>query len=793
MPVEKIKNFFLSLHKKKITLLVFFFILITPLFILAQELEVEYPEIFGEKPETVQYGLAQYGKYLFNFAVAIIGIIAMIALTWGGIIYFFSTGNPEKIKESKERMKSAGLGLIILLLSYLILITINPQLVILDIPGLTPIIFDQRPRKPLEIKQASLIMEELPIAQLTEKGLWEQEKTERIKNLNLELENFLKEKIEIRDSNLKNNEFKLISDLNKYLKTVTDECRNENLTAICTKPQHGSLPIGCQGDPCQTDQGDAIEPDSARDRINKAIEIDREKIRIILEYQEKFNKEKDLMRQELRKYQEVQAEMISCQTNNKELILLNNYLSIKQTFEKEENRVAVIKSYIESKGNPLTFYCTSGGTIFDYPYDFNNPEEEEEKEAVLEDEETFKETTFGETKISCSFEIPTGETLDKLRELGVEMVFKLERMSLLLTDLAEQIQEMTGLVSQCNSSQAEVSCNCIPNPCYQCCSPIPCGPCVLFCRSRCLQGVGVCHGEACPVAEIQEKVEQIKKTEDKILGTSKIVGVVEEIKSIFPQVAYNLNDPKNPYNLNNLSTTVGLCYSSDVYNPTWSLLNCEQARGNYGTQNQIITNCHPRNLYCCTPFQQTLSLSLPIPTKTSPIYIIPTKEFQPLPVIENCPFAWLCSDPVKDYNQYQDASEPLKQLLSCMRARLDRIEQREELTQTIGLISAISDPNLYQGSCSWISGPEESNGCSYNYEIKRGKLRISAHYGGISCRYEKKSYAVDLDMSSDFQKAYVDEIIAATKECAPDAYILDKTTHVHIDIGEANNCGTVDF
>jgi len=779
MPLNKIKIFFLFL-------LLFLFLTI-PLFILAQDLEVDYPEIFGEKPETVQYGLAQYGKYLFNIAIATIGIIAMIALTWGGIIYFSSIGNPDRMKEGKERIKSAGLGLVILLLSYLILVTINPQLVILNIPGLIPITFDYKTPEPIEVKQASLIMEELPLGQLVEKGsLWEEERIERIEKLNLELEEFLKQDIKVEDPNLTDETFNLISDLNKYLKTVTDECRCENLEPICTKPQHGALPIGCNGDPCQEKQTGRVEPDSARDRMNKVIAINREKIKIILEYQEEFNKEKDLARQELRKYQEVQAEIISCQTNNKELILLNDFLYTKQEFEKQGDKVAVIKSYTEPKGNPLTFYCTVGGTTFDTA--LSSPYDEEDYGS----EEIGVEGTGGYeiTRVSCPVEIPVGETLDGLKELGVIMAFKLERMSLLLADLAEQVQEMTELVSECNETDCNISCNCLPNPCYMCCSPVPCGICVPFCRSICLQAVGGCHGKACPVAEIQEKVEQIKETEDKILGTSEIKGLVEEIKSIFPQVAYNLDDPKNPYNLKNLSTAVGLCYSSDIYNPTWNLMNCENAIGNYGPSGYQIADCHPRNFYCCSYNPEA---PLALETISAPIYIQMFKEFQPLPNIEGCPAGWRCSDGVARYNQYQDASEPLKQLLACMRVRLDRIEQRERLTQTIGLISAISDPKLYQRTCDWEISPNNPDDCSYNYELNRIKPRISAHYGGLFCRSSHQSYAVDLDMSSDFQKAYVDEIIAAAVECSPEVYILDGTTHIHIDIGEANNCGTVDF
>ena len=77
--------------------------------------------------------------YIFNFVIAIIGLIALGALIWSGIQYFTSAGNAETIKSAKGRIKSAFWGIIILLFSYLILTTINPQLIIFQLPGLPEI------------------------------------------------------------------------------------------------------------------------------------------------------------------------------------------------------------------------------------------------------------------------------------------------------------------------------------------------------------------------------------------------------------------------------------------------------------------------------------------------------------------------------------------------------------------------------------------------------------------------------------------------------------------------------
>jgi hypothetical protein len=139
---------------------------------------------------------------------------------------------------------------------------------------------------------------------------------------------------------------------------------------------------------------------------------------------------------------------------------------------------------------------------------------------------------------------------------------------------------------------------------------------------------------------------------------------------------------------------------------------------------------------------------------------------------------------VKNYNQYKDASKPLKELLSCMRTQLDKIQKEQELTGTIGRISSISDSKLYQGTCSWEGGPAQPGGCSHLYGVKYGKEVVSAHYGGPLCRIEEKSYAVDF--GDEENTSY---LIAAAKACQPGVYIQDEANHLHVGIGQAEGCG----
>jgi len=92
-------------------------------------LELDYPEILGNKPTTIATDLPSYVKYVFDFAIVFAGLIAFGSLIYGGFIYFTSTGDPMKIKSAKEQMTASFTGLLILLSSYLILATINPNLV----------------------------------------------------------------------------------------------------------------------------------------------------------------------------------------------------------------------------------------------------------------------------------------------------------------------------------------------------------------------------------------------------------------------------------------------------------------------------------------------------------------------------------------------------------------------------------------------------------------------------------------------------------------------------------------
>lgn len=133
--------------KFKKSLLIFFvlFFLLEAGVVLA--LEVEYPSMPGAEPpqvflEKIEKGeipkekaLPLFIKYFLSLALVVSVSICLLILIIGGLRYVTSTGNPASMAEAIKQISQAGLGLIVILSSYLILTAINPDLSILRLPS----------------------------------------------------------------------------------------------------------------------------------------------------------------------------------------------------------------------------------------------------------------------------------------------------------------------------------------------------------------------------------------------------------------------------------------------------------------------------------------------------------------------------------------------------------------------------------------------------------------------------------------------------------------------------------
>ncbi|MDD5606731.1 MAG: pilin, partial [Candidatus Pacebacteria bacterium] len=271
--------------------LLLIFVLFFPFLIFAQtSLEMKYPGLEATP------ALPEYILYIFNFVFGVFGLIIFFVLILAGVSYIFSTGDPTKTKDARDRIKSAVMGFLLLTFSFLIFNTINPELVnfntIIDSIKRTPLFFVDSPKT----EEPDLIVKEIPLGKAIEYTLRKQgpidstiEPLGKIEKLTQGIEEFLTREIKVTppdffeiDGKKGEASFYRLADLNKYLKNLTEHCKASNLIAICTESESGSRPQGCQGDVCLLDQNqkDSLKV-GVRPNMNQIIEINKIKIKPI--------------------------------------------------------------------------------------------------------------------------------------------------------------------------------------------------------------------------------------------------------------------------------------------------------------------------------------------------------------------------------------------------------------------------------------------------------------------------------------------------------------------------------
>ena len=122
-----------------------FFICLFGFFCLPQNkvlaLEVNYPTIkIGPIASSVDNNtdLAQYLKYVFDIGIFIGFFAVFLTIIYAGVLYFLSPAIPNALAMAKDRISGAISGLLILVLLYLIITTINPALRIFQMGKLEP-------------------------------------------------------------------------------------------------------------------------------------------------------------------------------------------------------------------------------------------------------------------------------------------------------------------------------------------------------------------------------------------------------------------------------------------------------------------------------------------------------------------------------------------------------------------------------------------------------------------------------------------------------------------------------
>lgn len=123
----------LKISMKKEAILIFFTVLLLPFFVFSQNsLEISYPQIGGFAP-TVQTPLHSYVKYIFDFTLRVVVIIALVFFVKAGFQYLSSAGDPKKQSDAKKQILACFSAMIILFFSYLLLRTIRGEFVNLSV------------------------------------------------------------------------------------------------------------------------------------------------------------------------------------------------------------------------------------------------------------------------------------------------------------------------------------------------------------------------------------------------------------------------------------------------------------------------------------------------------------------------------------------------------------------------------------------------------------------------------------------------------------------------------------
>jgi len=121
-----------SFKKNKKVLVLLIIIGVFGIVSVSSALELEWPSFPGGTPLTDSSTLPHLVQYIYEWGIAIGGLATFIALVSAGFQYLTSAGDPTKMGEAKSKITSAILGLTLLLSSWLILNTINPELTTLQ-------------------------------------------------------------------------------------------------------------------------------------------------------------------------------------------------------------------------------------------------------------------------------------------------------------------------------------------------------------------------------------------------------------------------------------------------------------------------------------------------------------------------------------------------------------------------------------------------------------------------------------------------------------------------------------
>jgi len=115
---------------RRYILLFLLFVVIVPGLAFAQneiKLNLTYPSFGGFNLATDQ-DLPEIIAFFYYFIIGISGLAAFVMLIWGGVEWLASGAIPARASEARDKIRSAILGLLLILASFLIIQVINPEL-----------------------------------------------------------------------------------------------------------------------------------------------------------------------------------------------------------------------------------------------------------------------------------------------------------------------------------------------------------------------------------------------------------------------------------------------------------------------------------------------------------------------------------------------------------------------------------------------------------------------------------------------------------------------------------------
>lgn len=102
--------------------------------ILINAQEISYLDIPGAKDPTAS--LPSFIYYIYVFGAISAGFLAVLMIIIGGLKLIIAGGNPRKIVDGRDQILKAIMGMLLIFFSFFILITINPDLIVLQEPSI---------------------------------------------------------------------------------------------------------------------------------------------------------------------------------------------------------------------------------------------------------------------------------------------------------------------------------------------------------------------------------------------------------------------------------------------------------------------------------------------------------------------------------------------------------------------------------------------------------------------------------------------------------------------------------